>query len=847
VTRRRARALLPWVAVLLAGGGSAARAQQAASPGPDSVVVAAEPRYGVGWLRRQFFGGHYRNLWKTPVKFPVLDLQHFGGGLQPDKVGGGLQTRTLRFTSPSGDYTFRPLQKDSLAGAQKYRNTIIEAVMKDANAATHPAGAILSDPLFTAAGVLHPHPQLVVMPDDPALGKYQAEFAHLLGALEEYPTVPDHGTGFAGAAEIIDSDELLKLINKDPSQRIDARAFLRARLMDMLVNDWDRHAGQWKWARGGTLGSVWQPISRDRDRAFVSYSGILPSMARMMLSNATPFRGEPPRVKGLIYNSLDLDRRLLLPLEKAVWDSVAQELVRKVSNAVIDSAFARLPPQYQSLEPTLVPQLRLRRDGLPKTADDFFQVVNRVADIHATDAAELAQVRVMEDGSVRVALSSGSGAPYFDRQFSISQTREVRVYLHGGDDRAVVSGAAARSPKVRVIGGAGNNVLIDSSSVSGHHAARLYDNGKVDAVEYGPDTLFNRRPWITRFGEKVAPGRDYGAKLAPVLALGSDRDVGLVPRIGISFTTFGFLRRPYARRLTLELEHSTRIGHSRLEASYDQQLEDSRIHWMVGAGVSDFEVIRFRGLGNNTPGGNNVFFEVNQRQWRLEPAIGIRISTKNDLSFGPVFKYSEMDAGTTTFVTTTQPYGSGNFGQAGIALRFHLDERDSTVFPTRGIRAEAEAAMYPAVWDVRSTFGSLRAVAMGYLRLPVPTHPVVAVRLGGQKVVGDFPFYEAAFLGGGTTIRNLHYQRYAGDTEVDGTVELRFRLANVHFILPLDVGVFPLAETGRVWSDGESPGGWHSAYGGGVWIGLPDPSKSISISVTNSDLSQMLLRAGLTF
>ena len=100
----------------------------------------------------------------------------------------------------------------------------------------------------------------------------------------------------------------------------------------------------------------------------------------------------------------------------------------------------------------------------------------------------------------------------------------------------------------------------------------------------------------------------------------------------------------YARRLTLVVEHSTQIEHSRLMAGFDQQLEDSRVHWMVNAGVSDLDVIRFRGLGNNTPGGNDEFFAVNRRQWTLEPAIGLRVRTKNDLSFGPVFKFSEMDA-----------------------------------------------------------------------------------------------------------------------------------------------------------------------------------------------------------
>ena len=32
----------------------------------------------------------------------------------------------------------------------------------------------------------------------------------------------------------------------DPTQHVDARAFLTARLADLLINDNDRHAGNWK-------------------------------------------------------------------------------------------------------------------------------------------------------------------------------------------------------------------------------------------------------------------------------------------------------------------------------------------------------------------------------------------------------------------------------------------------------------------------------------------------------------------------------------------------------------------------------------------------------------------------
>ena len=98
-----------------------------------------------------------------------------------------------------------------------------------------------------------------------------------LGIIEEFPNIPDRGPGFGGASKIIDSEDLLKLLNADATQRIDARAFLTARLTDLVLNDNDRHEGNWKWAQLETdPGCAWTPIARDRDHAFVAYDGMLP-------------------------------------------------------------------------------------------------------------------------------------------------------------------------------------------------------------------------------------------------------------------------------------------------------------------------------------------------------------------------------------------------------------------------------------------------------------------------------------------------------------------------------------------------------------------------------------------
>jgi hypothetical protein len=306
--------------------------------GGESVVIAAGARYKAGGFHRWLLGDTYRDLWGRPMRVHVLNLGTFAGGLHPYKVGGGNTTRSLRFLNPVGvEYVFRMVDKSKLTTPKGYKGTVVDGIFRDQVSTSHPAGALLAAPMLDAAGVLHVTPVFVVMPDDTMLGKFRAEFAGTLGMIEQYPSKPKHGDGFAGAIKIIDSDELLALLDSDPRQRFDAPALLTARLMDMLFNDWDRHGGQWKWARFQPgAGSVWEPISRDRDHAFTASGGVIMGVARKSYPNMAEFRGSLPSVRAMTWNSLEFDRRMLGGLEKPVWDSVVGELMRRVTNTVID-------------------------------------------------------------------------------------------------------------------------------------------------------------------------------------------------------------------------------------------------------------------------------------------------------------------------------------------------------------------------------------------------------------------------------------------------------------------------------------------------------------------------------
>src|SRR3989442_10968654 len=92
----------------------------------------------------------------------------------------------------------------------------------------------------------------------------------MLGQLEDRPTVdPEEDIGFEGAEKIASTQKLWERLTRDSRERVDSRAFLAARLLDVFVGDWDRHPDQWRWGRvdQGDL-PVWRPIPRDRDQAF---------------------------------------------------------------------------------------------------------------------------------------------------------------------------------------------------------------------------------------------------------------------------------------------------------------------------------------------------------------------------------------------------------------------------------------------------------------------------------------------------------------------------------------------------------------------------------------------------
>ena len=762
----RSHSLRILVAIGLATGLSASAISRAAAQNPtrivgtDSVVVVPGEIYKAGNFHRALLGDNYRDEWTTPIKVPVLNLRTFHGGLKPRKKGGGAQTVSLRFEAADGsEYVFRSVKKAFSVLPEQYKGTIIWYIVGDEGSASHPLGAIAADPLQTAAGVLHPHPAVALMPDDPLLGEFRKEFAGMLGELEEHPDVPKDSTGFAGASKIIGSDTLLGRINTDPQTRVDTRALLTAVELDMLIGDNDRHPDQWKWARFGGHEAQWEPIATDRDKAFVSYGGLLMNIARHALPSLVTFNSTYSDPSALFANAIEFDRRMLGSLEKPVWDSVATSLQQRITDPVIDNAIATLPPQYANDSRAIAAKLKARRDGLRDAADRYYGELWTVADIHGTDADDQATVVRSGDGIVDVRIQSGSDAPYFSRRFYASETKEIRIYLHGGNDRATVEGNVRSSIPIRIIGGNGNNTFVDNSTVGGkRNPTRFYDVGNVKNVKYARDTVdekiniddafnhyFNRRPWQRAYGGLVPPYKDRGASIIPVAGIHSQRGLGIYPVIGATRTVFGFRKVPYSSMTEADVAYSLKSKRMRLRSVFDKRFEGSDVHLPVTAHMSQFEVVEFHGFGNDVPDLRGTLYDVRQRQWELNPGIGQSFSPVSDISIGPIVRYTTTDSLANRFIAQQRPYGFTRFGQAGLRLKMHLDTK--YVADTMKPRAvlNVVGAGYPGFWDAGKPYESLDAWAAAFFTLPVPKLPVLAFRAGGKNCGATFPISTRRF------------------------------------------------------------------------------------------------------
>jgi len=820
------------------------------APRPDAEEreVVAGKQFEAGAFHQFLFGADYRELWTTPVRLPVLDLATFAGGLSPVRRVGHGQTQALALRDASGGaWTFRPIVKDPTGLLpEELRESVAADFVRDQMSSQHPAGHVVVPGLLEAVGILHNSPRLVIMPDDAALGEYRSDFAGVVGDIEEY----QGQEGFGGALEVVDGPEMWKRLDASSKTRVDTRTYLTLRLVDHLIGDWDRHLEQWLFANMPGQ-ELWQPYSEDRDQAFVRFEGFSLSFVRPMLPLLVRFRDKYPDMEGLLFDSWDVDRRLLPGLDWAQWEEVTRSVQDRLTDAVIEGAVGRMPAAYVQVEgPRMTEALRARRDKLLDHARHYYEFLSKQVDVRGTFEADYATVVHRDDGRMELRLSSSEGAaPWFDRTFDPGETREVRLYLLRGDDRVTIRGANARI-RLRVVGEGGADWIDDSAS--GH--ARVYAADPADRVTEGTSTDWDRTEWTPPNVKTPAPWippRDWGRRsLFPIVRFAGSTDVGLLARVGWHTTGWGFRKLPWADQQSANVTYSTKLERFRGDYSGRYRPEESSLLFGLDTHYSGIEVIRFYGFGNETPDpGDDNRTQVKQREAVFMPTLRRSLGQSAEVSIGALAEFYRTTRIAGSVLDEVNPYGIEDTGQVGARLGLTLDTTDRVGLPSRGVRAEVAGSVYPEVWDVESTFGEVHGQISTWLSASrAPGAPTLKLRAGGKQVFGTYPFYEAAFIGGSDTVRGLDRQRYAGDAAVWAGAEVSLRLFEISVFAPSQFGILGTADIGRVYYGDESSNEWHHGFGGGLYVATPRGKSAAGVIVARAEgRTRFYLRLGIGF
>jgi predicted phosphodiesterase len=467
----------------------------------DSITVAANPGYAkVPKFQKLLNGTNYRNIWATPVKLKVFRLSKEWGGFTITNLGGGHQTKSLRLKDKNGkEWRLRTINKDITQilppGVQR---TAAEEYLQDFISSAHPYSPVIIPTLAKAVNVVAATPKIYFVPDDPALGIYRAIFANSVCLLEQREPTP-HGE---------DTKSEQKTVNKlldDNDSHVDQQAFLRARLLDFLIADWDRHFGQWRFAEKDTgTGKLYYPIPRDRDQAFSYSNGLLVKYATQ---NFTPFlkgfRKKIPDVKWLAYWAKDLDRTFLTSLDLATWKKTIAIFRARLTDNIIDTAVKNLPPEIYAIDgKELSDKLKSRRDYLPKEAMKYYKFLSKQVNVVGSNKNEFFKVASAgKNLQVRVykrTEETDSASLIYNRIFEPSVTKEIDLYGLNGNDVFEVDKNTRSGIKLRIVGGKGNDTFNINGSVKNY----LYDFlGENNSIRNRSRTRnkFENDPKVNRF------------------------------------------------------------------------------------------------------------------------------------------------------------------------------------------------------------------------------------------------------------------------------------------------------------------------------------------------------------
>ncbi|MCB9207500.1 MAG: BamA/TamA family outer membrane protein [Ignavibacteriales bacterium] len=844
----------------------------------DEILIATGSEYEAGALHNFFFGKHWRDVWTTPLNVKILDLDKFAGGLTPIKKGGGFQTKSLRFKGNDGHYwKFRSIEKDpSKTLPPELRESIADDILQDQISSSNPYAAFVVAPILDSLNILQARPLLYYMPDVEQLGEFRDEFGGMLGILEIHPDVEEEeNISFEEANKIEGTLDLFERLEKKEDEYVNSKEYLKARLVDIFLGDWDRHADQWKWARYNDGNKkVWLPIPRDRDQVFAKFDGLLPSVAEYLIPQFNSFENSYNDIEFLTWNGRFVDQHFLVQLTKDEWDSVTTFVQQKLTDDLINSAVKELPQEvYPISEKEIFSKLKSRRNQLKEISDDYYNFINTVVDIYGNEDDDYVEINRIDNNKTSLKIYKdikkeqlNKYEPYFTKIFDNNITDEIRIYLLEGDDLVKIIGEVDQGIMIRIVGGDGADEIIDSSVVDGYflsvipipdseHKTKIYDSGKKTKITYRNGTIYD--------DDKIKEPKDQEEKYRPsqqdrssrsyfLPVIGYSTDDGITIGAGETLYQYGFRAIPFKNKFIIEAEYATepKAGSINFTSVFNSVLKNISFNFNLAA--NGLKYTKYYGYGNETNLDDkleeNDNYRLEQTLFSVNPSFHYFISQKSNINLGLEYSFSNSELKNETLLDQfpLSKYSLGKFESMKTNIDFNYDSRDNDAFARHGFYANGSFYFSPNWLDNKYNYSGTKLDLRTYFTSILLSPTTFAFRIFGEKIWGKYPFLSSVFLGGSENLMGFNRERFSGDASLYGTAQIRTHISKIKLIINGDLGFHTFAETGRVFTEDNNSNLWHPSFGGGLWLSYLQRKFNIVTTVAKSKES-FLIYFGLGF
>lgn len=791
------------------------------------------------------WGERYREHYSKPITAKVVTLDTLLGGLKPLRKGGGTQSRTLRLKSKDGkQYVMRAMKKSASQYIQaslfknhyiqkQFENTASEDLVKDAFTGAYPYAPFIVEKLSDAIQIHKLNSKLYYIPKHEALGIFNNEFGDELYLFEEHAadgnlTLEDEN--FTG--NIYSTFDVLKKIQENENQVIDEKEYIKARLFDMLIGDWDRHQDQWRWLEFKENDKiVFKPLPRDRDQAFsIMSDGFMLSAAIKLIPMAKLLRkydDDLVDVKGFNIEPFPLDKAFISHLNEEDWTEQVAFIQNNMTNEVIDEAFSNIPSELNDQTITNIKIiLKERKNNLQKIADRYFSLLSNYAVVRGTNKKDHFAIRSLNNDDIEVTIQRKKKdhilEPYFTAIYKAKITNEIWIYGLDHDDTFEMIGKSNKI-KIRLIGGQNN----DSYTIPNGKNIVIYDyktkKNDVSLAKNATIKLNDSYDINTYDFKKVKTSQNL---FIPII--GANPDDGL--KIGFinTFTTYGFERNPFTSQQQLKAAYYFATNGYEINYRFEIAKVINNVNLELNAGMqSPNFTFNFFGYGNETSNFNNDFGldynRVKVRSLNFNPQLRWRSRSGASIGWGLNYENIEVHNTQNRFIENSTELPSYIFDEVqflGTNFAFNFENYDNKAYPTMGMKTAITIGHKINLDNNNRSYNYIIPEVSFNHKIDPEGKWVVATKLKSHINFGnEFEFYQAASIGGTDGLRGFRNQRFTGNQSFYQNTDLRYSFSSMKTqLIPIRVGIYSGFDYGRIWLNDEDSKKWQNSYGGGFFI-----------------------------